>query len=221
MLKEIINTNHNKTSRNYFERMNNEKPKGMELASKFEFDYWDGDRKHGYGGYSHDERWIPIAKKIIEEYSLTNESKVLDLGCGKAFLLLEIKKLLPGISVLGLDISQHAIDSTLEEIKPHIKRADLNSPEALQEFQDDEFDLCFSIMTFHNLGIQSLERSISEMSRVSKQAYLAVESYRNWEELTNLQCWALTCKSFYTPEGWKYLLEKNGFSGDYEFLYFT
>ena len=48
-----------------------------------------------------------------------------------------------------------------------------------------------------------------------------VESYRNDKELFNLQCWALTCKSFLAPDDWKWFLKKNNYKGDIEFIYFT
>ena len=35
-----------------------------------------------------------------------------------------------------------------------------------------------------------------------------VESYRSEKELFNLQCWALTCDSFFTPSEWKYIFKK-------------
>ena len=58
------------------------------------------------------------------------------------------------------------------------------------------------------------------MQRVGKSGYLLVESFRNEAELFNLECWALTCQSFYSPEEWLWIFEKNGYSGDYEFIYF-
>jgi len=221
MLKEIIGSQHKSTSRDYFERMNQEKPKIMDVATNYSKEYWDGDRKFGYGGYSYDGRWKPVAEKIILEYGLNEQSSVLDLGCGKAFLLHEIKKLIPEISVEGIDISQYAIDSTLDEIKPFISVGDLNSPELLSKFTETQFDLCLSIMTLHNLDLPNLENTLKEISRISKDCFIAVESYRNWEELTNLQCWALTCKSFFTPNEWEYLFKKNDLKTDFEFLYFN
>ena len=72
--------------------MNNQKVHCMKVAKKYEFDYWDGNRKYGYGGYKYiPGRWTSVAKKIIKRYKLNNKSKILDIGCGKAFLLHEMK----------------------------------------------------------------------------------------------------------------------------------
>ena len=81
----------------------------MAEAQKFEKNYWDGNRKFGYGGYKYiKDRWKPVAQKIIRKYNLTGRSKILDIGCGKGYLLYEIKKILPKINIYGLDVSKYA-----------------------------------------------------------------------------------------------------------------
>lgn len=42
----------------------------------------------------------------------------------------------------------------------------------------------------------AIDNSKKEITRVSRQSYIMVESYRNEKELFNFQCWALTCKTF-------------------------
>ena len=74
--------------------------------------------------------------------------------------------------------------------------------------------------TLHNLGISDLKKSVSEIERVGKKKYIMVESFRNDQELFNLQCWALTCETFLKPSEWIWLLKNFGYSGDYEFIYF-
>ena len=82
----------------------------MLTAQKFGKDYWDGPRRFGYGGHKYiPGRWKPLAKKLIKNYKLNNKSKIIDLGCGKGFLLYEIKKIIPSIEITGLDISKYAI----------------------------------------------------------------------------------------------------------------
>ena len=119
-MKEIklITPLHKSTKRNYLERMNNQKIKCMKIAKKYEYDYWDGKRKYGYGGYKYiPNRWTSVAKKIIKRYKLSNKSKILDIGCGKAFLLYEIKKILPKIKMVGIDRSKHALRNAPNKIK--------------------------------------------------------------------------------------------------------
>jgi cyclopropane fatty-acyl-phospholipid synthase-like methyltransferase len=91
-LLEIVTPLHKATKRDYLARMVDDKVHCMMKAKEYEFDYWDGDRRYGYGGYKFIEgRWAPVAKALIDIYGLKNGSKVLDVGCGKAFLLYEMK----------------------------------------------------------------------------------------------------------------------------------
>ena len=198
--------------------MKDEKAKCMTVAKKYDFDYWDGDRRFGYGGYKYIEgRWKPVAEKLINNYKLDNSSSVLDIGCGKAFLLHELKLILPGIKIVGTEISNYAIENAKEEVKNDLI---LQPAEKKYPFRNNEFDLAISLNCFHNLKIFDLEIALNEMQRVSINKYLLVESFRNDLELFNLECWALTCQSFFTPEEWLYIYDKNDFDGDYEFIYF-
>ncbi len=109
---------HQATSRAYIDRMVDDKVHCMLKAKEYEGDYWDGDRRYGYGGYKYmPGRWKPVAEALIENYNLTNDSSVLDVGCGKAYLLYEMKLLLPGLRVAGFDISKHGLADVQEEIR--------------------------------------------------------------------------------------------------------
>ena len=209
---------HQATSRAYIDRMVDEKVDCMLKAKEYETDYWDGDRRYGYGGYKYMAgRWKPVAEKLIENYNLTNNSSVLDVGCGKAYLLYEIKLLLPRLKVIGFDISKHGLADAKEGIRDSlfIHRAQDPYP-----FEDNEFDLVISLGCFHNLRIFELQTALSETERVGKQGYVMLESYRNELEQFNLQCWALTCESFFDYEEWPWIYEHFGYTGDYEFIYF-
>ena len=193
-LVEYVTPLHKATKRDYLARMNDDKVNCMLKAKEYAFDYWDGDRRYGYGGYKYIAgRWKPVAEKLIENYNLNENSKVLDVGCGKGFLLHELKLLIPEIKVVGFDISQHGIDCSTDLVKKDlfIHRAQDDYP-----FRDNEFDLAISLTTFHNLKIFELANALKEFERVSKQGYLMLESYRNEKELFGLECWALTCEAF-------------------------
>ena len=217
-IRNFINPNHKKTKRNYIERMINEKVKCMKISKKYDFDYWDGDRKYGYGGF----KYIPgynesLAENIIKTYNLTNESKVLDIGCGKGFLMYEIKKKLENIDILGIDISRYAKNNSIKEIKKYIIIQDARNK---IKFKDNFFDLVISINTLHNFKINEVNNSISEIERVGKSKFICVESYRNEIEQFNLQCWALTAETLIDKDSWKWLFNQVNYTGDYEFIYF-
>ncbi len=213
----IVTPLHKKTKRDYLARMTDDKAYCMKVAKQYGQDYWDGDRRYGYGGYKYDGRWEPVARKLIEEYGLKDGARILDVGCGKGFLLYEFKKILPGVELKGFDISEYGIKNAKEEIK---KDLFLHKAEEHYPFGDKEFDLVISLTTLHNLAVNALKPALQEIERVGKNKYIVVESFRNVEELFNLECWALTCESFFRPEDWVWLFGEFGYFGDYEFIYF-
>ena len=214
----LMTVNHKKTKRNYLKRMNNSKVRCMVEARKYEKNYWDGPRKYGYGGYKYIEgRWKNVAKKIIKRFNLKNTSKILDVGCGKAFILYEIKKILPSIDIVGFDISHHGIKNAPKGIR---KNLFIQKAQNKYNYPNKEFDLAISTGCFHNLAINELKFALNEIQRVSKKTFIMVESYRNNLELFNLQCWALTCVSFFSKLEWKWIFKYLGYKGDFEFIYF-
>ncbi len=215
---DFISRLHKRTRRDYLERVaRGDKARCAEVARRFGRDYWDGDRKYGYGGYRYDGRWAPVARAITDHYGLADGQSVLDVGCGKGHLLYELKRLLPGLSVRGLDISEYALANAKEEVRPLL---DLGRAQELP-YGDGAFDLVVSITTLHNLYVHDLRRALREIERVRRGgAYIVVESYRNEAEKDNLLNWQLTCECFFTPDEWRWLFERFGYTGDYSFIFF-
>jgi ubiquinone/menaquinone biosynthesis C-methylase UbiE len=218
-LRNFVTSLHQSTSRQYITRMCDDKVECMRKAKEYEQDYWDGDRRYGYGGYKYlAGRWKPVAQAIIQTYDLKAGSKVLDVGCGKGFLLYEMQLIEPDLQITGIDVSDHALKNLHPELKGNFlkHRAQDKLP-----FEDQEFDLVISLATLHNLRIFELQTALAEIQRVGCQGYVMLESYRNEQELFNLQCWALTCESFFDEDEWIWLYQHFGYQGDYEFIYFT
>ena len=217
-LLDIVTPLHRATKRDYLARMVNDKVHCMLKAKEYEFDYWDGDRRYGYGGYKFiDGRWKPAAQALIDIYGLKDGSSVLDVGCGKAFLLYELKKLVPGLKVAGFDTSKHGLADTRDEIKPHLFHHRAQDP---YPFADSAFDLVISLTCLHNLRLSELETAVNEIQRVGKNKYLMVEAFRNELEQFNLECWALTAELVLHTNDWIWLYNRFGYTGDYEFIYF-
>lgn len=216
--KNFINTNHSSTKRDYIGRVNkSDKAEVAKLALKWDFDYWDGSRDTGYGGYKYDGRWKKVATKMIDEYEIKSGMKILDIGCGKGFLLKDLKIICPNIEVFGIDISKYAIKNAEIEVSDNCVVGNATT----LPFPDKYFDLVISINTLHNLYNYELDKGLKEISRVSKKhSFICVESYRNENEKVNLLYWQLTCRIFNTPEEWLYNFKKIDYKGDYEFIYF-
>jgi SAM-dependent methyltransferase len=218
---DFLSSVHKSTKRDYLARVNDPeypKAKAAELAKKWGLDYWDGDRRICYGGYRYmPGRWAPVASAMIEHYGIKPGDKILDVGCGKGFLLYEISLLVPEVEIFGIDISDYAVANAKEEIKDRLQIGNANQ----LPFPDDHFDLIYSITTLHNLHAYDLDQALREMERVGKKnKYLCVESYRNEVEKMNLLYWQVTCEAFCTPEEWEWWFKQTGYTGDHSFIYF-
>lgn len=210
---------HNTSKRDYVQRViEHDKAECAEVAIQYGADYWDGDRKYGFGGYKYDGRWLPIAQAMAEHYGIKPGHKILDVGCGKGFLLYEFTQAVPGVTVAGLDISEYAIENAKEEVKPFIRHGNAIS----LPFEDNSFDFVISITTLHNLYNYELKQAVQEIQRVGKGAnkHIIIESYRNEIEKVNLLYWQLTCRSFYSPPEWEFLFDEYGYVGDYSYIAF-
>lgn len=216
-LLNIVTPLHRRTKRDYLARMVDDKVACMKKAKEYGQDYWDGDRRYGYGGYRYDGRWKIVAEQLIETYGLQPGAKILDVGCGKGFLLYELKQLLPGSTCVGFDISKHGLADAHEGIRDDLFLYRAQDP---LPFGDDQFDLVISLGCLHNLRLFELKTALMEIERVGQRAYVMLESYRNEQEMFNLECWALTAESLFDTAEWIWLYSEFGYTGDYEFIYF-
>lgn len=209
---------HKRTPRDYVARVvQHDKAACSEVAIQYGKDYWDGDRKYGYGGYTYDGRWRTVAEDMAKHYQLKPQDKILDVGCGKGFLLYEFTQVLPGVTVAGIDISSYAINYAKEEVKPFLKVGNATS----LPYPDKSFDFVVSLGTMHNLYNYELRQALQEIERVARgPKHVMVETYRNEREKANFLYWQLTCRSFYTPKEWEWIFAESGYTGDYSYIAF-
>lgn len=186
----------------------------INLAKQFGKEYFDGERRYGYGGYHYDGRWVPVAKKIIKHYKLSAEVRILDIGCAKGFLMHDFQKILPKCTVRGLDISEYARDNAYGNMKGKI---DIGTAERLP-YKDKEFDLVLSINTLHNLPLKKCKEALQEIERVSKNCkFISVDGWRNDTEKQKILDWVLTSRSHMHVDDWQKVFEEAGYQGDFWF----
>jgi len=183
------------------------------LARRFGEEYFDGTRNQGYGGYEYHPRfWQPVVKRMRTYYRLTSQSRILDIGCGKGFMLHDFKELIPGISVSGIDISEYAINHALSDIKPFIQ---IGNAKKLP-FADKTFDLVIALNTIHNLPLEDCFLALGEIERVSKKyKFIVNDAYRNEKQKQDLMKWNLTALTYLHTNDWKKLFNLAGYTGDY------
>jgi SAM-dependent methyltransferase len=183
------------------------------VARKFGFEYFDGDRNHGYGGFTYNSKyWREVVQDLIQEYKLSSESSVLDVGCAKGFFLHDLKLALPGIKVAGVDISDYAIRNSMPGVRDFLRVADATE----LPFEDRSFDLVISVNTVHNLDRKNCKKALQEIERVKiRNAFITVDAYRNDEERKRMEAWNLTALTMMSDIEWKIVFEEAGYTGDF------
>ena len=183
----------------------------IEVARRFGRDFFDGDRRYGYGGYGYSPtRWTGVVEDMIEHYAPIES--LLDVGCAKAYMIEEFANQLADLRVYGIDISEYAIKNGI--MKPCISVGDARD---LSRFEDKFFDLVVSINTVHNLARHGCIHALEEIERVGKEAYITVDAYRNDKEKKRMLDWNLTALTILHVDEWVELFKEAGYSGDYGF----
>lgn len=205
--------NYPKTKRNIKERGATKTEEDRRIASRFGKEFFDGDRRHGYGGYYYNPRfWQPVIPTFQKYFGLTSSSSVLDVGCAKGFMLHDMAELIPGITVKGVDISEYAIKHAIEDMKPHVQ---VGNADRLP-FVDNSFDVVISINTIHNLEQKECLQALKEIERVMKgKSFITVDAYRTDEEKELMLAWNLTARTFMHVNEWKMFFAEAGYTGDY------
>ena len=205
--------NYPRTKRNVEERGASKTEEDRRIARQFGKDFFDGDRKHGYGGFNYNSRfWTPVIPTFQQHFDLTASSSVLDVGCAKGFMLFDMSKAIPGITVRGIDVSEYAIQNAVPEMKPHLMVADARK----LPFADKSFDVTISINTVHNLEKDECAKALQEIERVSKRgSFITVDAYRTDDEKRRMYDWNLTAKTIMHVDEWIAFFKEIGYTGDY------
>jgi ubiquinone/menaquinone biosynthesis C-methylase UbiE len=201
-----------KPKRNIQMRAEAKDPAVIAIAKQYGEMYWDGPREYGYGGYNYDGRWRAVARDMIAHYGLTPGMKVLDVGCGKGFLVKDLMLELPGLEAFGLDVSLYALQHAQTET---IGRLHLGTAEKLP-FPDSSFDYVVSLNTIHNFPRPRAVKAMAEIERVSKgKSFVVVDSYRTPEQKAIFESWVLTAEYHDYPDEWLKLFAEAGYTGDW------
>ena len=204
-----------RAKRNLKERAASVSEEQRKIARQFDERFFDGERLYGYGGYNYDGRWKVVCEDFAEQYGLTNESAILDIGAGKGFMMRDFIELLPEAHVEGIDISEYAVEKADPVAAPYLKVGNAKQ----LDFSDNSFDLVISINTVHNLELEECKESLREIMRVTrKHAFIVVDSWTNDEEKERMQMWNLTALTYMHADDWQKLFVEVGYTGDWDWF---
>jgi ubiquinone/menaquinone biosynthesis C-methylase UbiE len=205
--------NYPKTARNLDERAAEKTEEVRAVAREFGEEFFDGDRKYGYGGFNYNSKyWSPVIPDFQYHFGPLTGRSVLDVGCAKGFMLYDLVRLVPDVHVAGIDVSDYAIQNSLPEVRPFLQVADARD----LPFETNSFDVVISINTVHNLELEECKKALREISRVSQDhSFITVDAYSNEEERERMMAWNLTAKTILSVEDWVSLFEEVGYEGDY------
>ncbi|NEW97828.1 class I SAM-dependent methyltransferase [Rhodopseudomonas sp. BR0G17] len=205
--------NYPRTTRNVDERGQTKSEEDRAIARRFGKEFFDGDRRHGYGGFNYMPRfWQPVIPTFQQHFGLSASSSVLDVGCAKGFMLHDMAELIPGITVKGVDVSDYAIEHAIDDMKPHVSVASATK----LPFADKSFDVVISINTVHNLVRDDCATALREIERVARKgAFITVDAYRDDEEKRRMMAWNLTAQTIMHVDEWKTFFAEIGYTGDY------
>lgn len=205
--------NYPKVKRDLNARLEAKSEEARAIGRRFDFDYFDGDRNHGYGGFTYQERfWKPVVPDIVRHFNLNKNSRVLDIGCAKGFFLHDLQEAIPGINITGIDISAYAISNAHETVKDKVFVGDAR----ILPFEDNIFDFVMSINTIHNLNRDDCAMALREIQRVSGgKAFITVDAYRNEIEKERMEAWNLTALTMMSVDEWVSFFKEVGYTGDY------
>lgn len=202
-----------KTTRDLESALSERTEEARRVARRFDKEFFDGERKYGYGGFNYNPKyWTDVVKDFVKFYKLTDGSRILDVGCGKGFMLYDFYKNNKNFYLEGIDISNYAIKNCMHEVKSFVKVGN-----ALKlDFKDNSFDLIISINTIHNLEIEECAIALQEIERVSKKhKFIVVDAYKNDDEKKRMFAWNLTAKTIMHVDDWIKFFKKNNYTGDY------
>ena len=205
--------NYPKSKRNLDKRLSEKSPEIVKIAREFSKEFFDGDRKFGYGGLTYNPKyWANVVKDFVEYYKIKPDAKILDVGCAKGYMVYDFKRQYPGLEMHGVDISEYAIKNCHPEVKDNLQVGEAES----LKFEDNYFDLVISINTVHNLELENCVASIKEISRVSKgNSFITVDAYNSDEEKERMFKWNLTAKTIMSTNDWKDTFKRIGYNGNF------
>jgi hypothetical protein len=171
-----------------------------DLYGRFYFTHYTVEHD-GEHAYQRDEHWLQffgqIADHIVEEIG---PKTVLDAGCAMGFLVEALRD--RGVQAFGLDLSDYAIASVREDIKPYCRVASITDP------LPQRYDLIVCIEVLEHLPRDQASAAIDNLCRHTNDILFS-STPDEYKEVTHI--------NVRPPEGWAESFAFRGFARDVDY----
>ena len=129
--------------------------------------------------------------------------KMLDVGCGEGYYVRDAIE--EGIDAHGIDISTHALENALAEVKDRITFGSITEI----PFDDEEFDMMTAFDVIEHIHPKDTLKAVAEIRRVLKPDGIVIITTPS----SNFGDWVsdLTHINVRPPKFWKLILEEHNF----------
>ena len=134
-------------------------------------------------------RYEPFAEeiaKIYDDYPISDSPRIMDLACGPAYLLMEIHKIIPDASFLGVDSSERMLKFAKQKLEEYgISEIEFKKGEAESiPLEDDSYSIVTCFNSFHDF--KDPKKALSEVYRVLEKNGIFIikdknPSYPKWK----------------------------------------
>lgn len=150
-----------------------------------------------YSFENHYPAYLLLATQIKNQF---NPTRVLDIGCAKGFLVKAQRDI--GIDAWGVDISEYAISSALNDLQPYLYKVDLDKE--ILPFKDNHFDFITILGVIEYLNNHKhIINEVKRVLRVGGVLYLTTMYKREPEDKIRMN---IHDKAYWIKE-----FESNGF----------
>ena len=125
----------------------------------------------------------------------------------------DLKILLPGAKVYGIEDHKYPIKNAEKEIKKNI----IFSNYYEIPFKKNYFDLVIGFSSIYKYNFQDVVKTIREINRVSRKSFFTVASYSNKKEKEIFDRWTLLGTTILSKKEWLELFRLLKYKGDYYF----
>lgn len=129
-----------------------------------------GASLHVTNGYDllSDDQWHALVTHVVAPIVMRADDHVIEFGCGAGAFLRSVQRIVPGVTVTGLDYSASLVAVARERVQGVFEVHDITQATA---FEDQSFNVALSFGVVNYLDtVEDVARCVREMCRLARRA---------------------------------------------------